>query len=28
VGIWILVDFIIAVTGNFKDRQGKPIKKW
>jgi TM2 domain-containing membrane protein YozV len=28
VGIWVLVDFIIAVTGNFKDRQGKPIKKW
>jgi TM2 domain-containing membrane protein YozV len=28
VGIWVLVDFIIAVTGNFKDKQGKPIKKW
>ena len=28
VGIWVLVDSIIAVTGNFKDRQGKPIKKW
>jgi len=28
VGIWVLVDFIIAVTGNFKDKQGKPIKRW
>ncbi len=28
VGIWALVDFIIAVTGNFKDSKGKPIKKW
>ncbi len=28
VGIWSLIDFIIAVTGNFKDKQGKPIKKW
>jgi hypothetical protein len=28
VGIWVLVDFIIAVTGNFKDSKGKPIKKW
>jgi hypothetical protein len=28
VGIWALIDFIIAVTGNFKDSQGKPIKKW
>jgi TM2 domain-containing membrane protein YozV len=27
-GVWALVDFIIAVTGNFKDRQGKPIRKW
>ena len=27
-GIWSLIDFIIAVTGNFKDNQGKPIKKW
>jgi TM2 domain-containing membrane protein YozV len=27
-GIWSLIDFIIAVTGNFKDKQGKPIKKW
>jgi hypothetical protein len=28
VGIWVLVDFIFAVTGSFKDSQGKPIKKW
>lgn len=28
VGIWSLVDFIIAVTGNFRDRERKPIKKW
>ena len=28
VGIWALIDFIIAVTGNFRDSQGKPIKKW
>ena len=27
-GIWSLIDFVIAVTGNFKDREGKPIKKW
>ena len=28
VGIWSLIDFIIAVTGNFRDSQGKIIKKW
>jgi len=28
VGIWALVDFIFAVTGNFKDSQGKIISKW
>ena len=28
VGIWALVDFIIAVTGGFHDSQGKPIRKW
>ena len=28
VGIWSLIDFIIAVTGNFKDSQGRIIKKW
>jgi hypothetical protein len=28
VFVWSLIDFIFAVTGNFKDSQGKPIKKW
>ena len=26
--IWSLVDFVIAVTGNLRDSQGKIIKKW
>jgi hypothetical protein len=26
--VWMVIDFIIAVTGNFKDSQGKIIKKW
>ena len=26
LGIWTLVDFIIIVTGNFKDGTGLPIK--
>ena len=26
LGIWTLVDFIVIVTGNFKDKQGLPIK--
>lgn len=25
-GIWTIVDFIIIVTGGFKDAQGRPIK--
>ena len=25
-GIWVLIDFIIIVSGNFKDAQGNPIK--
>lgn len=28
VAIWAIVDFIIAVTGNFKDSQGRLIKRW
>jgi hypothetical protein len=28
VGIWALIDFIIAATGNYKDSQGKVIKRW
>ena len=26
LGIWALVDFIMIVTGNFKDKQGMAIK--
>jgi len=26
--VWMIIDFIIAVTGNFRDSQGKIIKKW
>lgn len=26
LGIWTLVDFIMIVTGNFKDSAGAPIK--
>jgi TM2 domain-containing membrane protein YozV len=26
LGIWTMVDFIMVVTGNFKDGQGLPIK--
>ncbi len=28
VGIWAFVDFIFAVTGHMKDKEGKPIRKW
>lgn len=28
VWVWMIIDFIMAVTGNFKDSQGKVIKKW
>jgi hypothetical protein len=28
LAIWNLIDFIIAVTGNFKDSEGKTVKKW
>jgi len=28
LGIWTLIDFIYAVTGNMKDKEGKLIKKW
>ena len=28
VGIWAFVDFLIAVTGNMRDREGKTIQKW
>lgn len=26
LGIWALIDFIIIVTGNFKDKEGAKIK--
>ena len=28
VGIWALIDFIIAVIGKMKDKDGKLITKW
>jgi len=28
VWVWKTIEFIIAVTGNFKDSQGRTIKKW
>ena len=28
LGIWVLVDFFVAVTGNMKDNERRLIKKW
>lgn len=28
LGIWTLIDFIYAVSGNMKDKDGKLIKNW
>ena len=28
VGIWALIDFIMAVSGVMKDKEGLPIKNW
>jgi hypothetical protein len=28
VSIWALVDFILAVSGHMKDKEGRLIKKW
>jgi TM2 domain-containing membrane protein YozV len=28
LGIWTLIDFIHAVSGNMKDKEGKVIKNW
>jgi TM2 domain-containing membrane protein YozV len=28
VGIWAFVDFIFAVTGHMRDKEGKLIQKW
>jgi NADH:ubiquinone oxidoreductase subunit 6 (subunit J) len=27
-GIWSLIDFIMAIIGSMKDKDGKPITKW
>jgi hypothetical protein len=27
-GIWWIIDFIMAVAGSRKDKEGRPIKKW
>ena len=28
LGIWWLIDFIMAVSGAMKDKEGLPIKNW
>jgi len=28
LGIWALIDFIMAVAGTMKDKEGRPIKNW
>jgi TM2 domain-containing membrane protein YozV len=28
IGIWALIDFIMAVSGVMKDKEGLPIKNW
>jgi hypothetical protein len=28
LGIWTIIDFIVAVTGNMKDKDGRPIRNW
>ena len=28
LGIWLLIDFIMAVAGIMKDKEGRPIKNW
>ena len=28
LGIWALIDFIMAVAGAMKDKEGRPIKNW
>ena len=28
VGVWALIDFIFAIVGNMRDKDGKLIKNW
>ena len=28
LGIWAIIDFVFAVTGNMRDKDGRLIKKW
>jgi len=28
VGTWVFVDFVLAVTGDMTDREGRLIKEW
>ena len=28
VGLWAFIDFILAISGIMKDREGRPIKNW
>jgi len=28
LGIWNLIDFIMAIAGAMKDKDGRPIKNW
>jgi TM2 domain-containing membrane protein YozV len=28
LGVWVLIDFIMAAAGTMKDKEGKPIKNW
>jgi TM2 domain-containing membrane protein YozV len=28
LGIWAIIDFVFAVTGNMRDKDGKLITKW
>ena len=27
-GIWPFIDLVLILTGNFKDKEGRPILKW
>ena len=28
LGIWALIDFIMAIAGVMKDKEGRPIRNW